>query len=344
VPTARLTQNVLEAAGDRGTPVLFVHGNVSSSLFWQPTMLALPAPYRPLAVDLRGFGDTDPEPVDATRGVRDWSDDLAALLDALRLGPVHLVGWSLGGGVVMQFLLDAPERVASLTLVAPVSPYGFGGTRGPDGQLVHPAGAGTGGGTANPEFVARLAAGDRGSDSPVSPRRVLLAHYVAPPCVPEPLDVFVESMLSTRLGDDFYPGTSTTVDGWPGIAPGDRGVLNTLAPTHLRLAGLSTVEPKPPVLWIRGTEDVIVSDTSLYDLAHLGALGLVPGWPGPDEWPAQPMVTQTRAVLDSYAAAGGHYREVALAGSGHGPHLDRPEAFRAALLAHLAQPPAHLTG
>lgn len=40
-----------------------------ASLFWQPTMLALPAAYRPIAVDLRGFGDTDPAPVDATRGV-----------------------------------------------------------------------------------------------------------------------------------------------------------------------------------------------------------------------------------------------------------------------------------
>lgn len=93
---------------------------------------------------------------------------------------------------------------------------------------------------------------------------------------------------------------------------------------------------QPPVLWIRGTEDVIVSDTSLYDLAHLGALGAVPGWPGPQQWPAQPMLGQTRAVLDAYAAAGGRYRELALAGSGHGPHLDQPAAFRAALLAHLA--------
>ncbi|HEV7658141.1 MAG TPA: alpha/beta hydrolase [Mycobacteriales bacterium] len=337
VPTARLTQNILSAR-DEGEPVLFVHGNVSSALFWQPTMLALPAGFRPLAVDLRGFGDTDPEPVDATRGVRDWAEDLAALLDALELDRVHLVGWSLGGGVVMQFLLDAPERVASLTLVAPVSPYGFGGTAGLDGRLVDPAGAGTGGGTANAEFVEHLRAGDRGEDSPLSPRNVLLAHYVAPPCVPEPLDAFVESMLSTRLGDDFYPGTSSTVDTWPGVGPGDRGVLNTLAPTHLRLDGLSTVDPKPPVLWIRGTGDVIVSDTSLYDLAHLGALGVVPGWPGPEAYPAQPMVGQTRAVLAAYAAAGGEYREVALEDSGHGPHLDQPAAFRGALLTHLTRP------
>jgi pimeloyl-ACP methyl ester carboxylesterase len=48
------------------------------------------------------------------------------------------------------------------------------------------------------------------------------------------------------------------------------------------------------------------------------------------------MVAQTRAVLDAYAANGGRYREVALDDSGHGPHLDQPDRFRAALLEHLA--------
>ncbi len=67
---------MLSVAGRTGQPVLFVHGNVSSSLFSQPAMLALPDGYRPLAMDLRGFGDTDPEPVDATRGLRDYADDL----------------------------------------------------------------------------------------------------------------------------------------------------------------------------------------------------------------------------------------------------------------------------
>ena len=241
--TSRLTAGVLSVAGRTGPAVLFVHGNVSSSLFWQPTMLALPESYRPLAVDLRGFGDTDPEPVDATRGLRDYADDLAAVIDALGLPLVHLVGWSMGGGVALQYLADRPEahRVASLTLVAPVSPFGFGGTRDARGTLCDPSGAGCGGGAANPDFVARLAAGDRTDESPLSPRQVLLAHYVKPPYVPEHLDIFVESMLSTRVGDDHYPGTSRTVDSWPGLAPGDRGVLNTMAPTHFRIAGLSAV-------------------------------------------------------------------------------------------------------
>src|SRR5579859_1858584 len=276
VPTSRLTVAVLSVAGRSGPDVLFVHGNVSSSLFWQPAMLALPVSYRPLAIDLRGFGGTDPEPVDATRGLRDYADDLAAVVEELGLDAVHLVGWSMGGGVVLQYLVDRPgsHRVASLTLVDPVSPFGFGGTKGVDGALCDPHGAGSGGGSANPEFVERLAGQDRGDSSVLSPRQVLLAHYVKPPHVPEHLDIFVESMLSTRTGDDYYPGTSRPVDAWPGFAPGDRGVLNTMAPTHFRIADLSGVDPKPPVLWLRGADDVIVSDTSLYDLAaaaHAGA-------------------------------------------------------------------------
>ena len=125
--------------------MLFVHGNASSSLFWQPTVLALPEPYRPLAIDLRGFGGTDPEPVEATRGLRDYADDLGAVIATLGLESVHLVGWSMGGGVALQYLVDRPgtHRVASLTLVDPVSPFGFGGTRDADGTLCDPSGAGS---------------------------------------------------------------------------------------------------------------------------------------------------------------------------------------------------------
>jgi len=49
------------------------------------------------------------------------------------------------------------------------------------------------------------------------------------------------------------------------------------------------------------------------------------------------MVAQTRALLDGYAASGGRYRETVIKDSGHGPHLDQPEQFLAALTRHLAQ-------
>jgi pimeloyl-ACP methyl ester carboxylesterase len=327
IGTPRLALNMLSVPGSSGDPVLFVHGNVSSSIFWRSTMMAIAGEFRPYAVDLRGFGESDPEPVDAGRGVRDYSDDVLGLLDVI--GPAHLVGWSLGGGVVLQALRDRPERVRSATLVNPVSPYGFGGTHGADGRLTHPDGAGSGGGAANPEFVAALRAGDRSDDTPVSPRAVMRATYAAPGAdFGDEEDAFVEAMLSTRVGDDHYPGDSLPSDHWPGVAPGKRGVLNTIAPTNFRIDDLHEIDPKPPILWIRGADDVIVSDTSLFDLAHLGAIGAVPGWDGT---PAQPMVTQTRTVLERY----GTYREVVVPACGHSPHIEKPAEFRAALLEHL---------
>ena len=65
----------------------------------------------------------------------------------------------------------------------------------------------------------------------------------------------------------------------------------------------------------------------------------MPGWPGEQAWPPQPMLAQTRGVLDGYAAAGGRYREVVIDGAGHGPHLDQPERFLAELAGHLAAAP-----
>ncbi|GAA3664895.1 alpha/beta hydrolase [Nonomuraea antimicrobica] len=327
VTTPRLTQHVLTVEGrTTGEPVLFVHGNVSSSAFWRDTLAALPEGYRPLAVDLRGFGDSDPAPVDATRGLRDYSDDVIELVEALGLDGVHLVGWSLGGGVVLQALRDRPALVRSLTLVNPVSPYGWGGTEGPDGRLTHPDGTGAGAGAANPDFVSRLQAGDLSEESPTSPRNVFRSTYVKNPVPDE--DFYVAAMLTTRVGETHYPGDTAASDAWPGVAPGKTGVLNSIAPTHFRLDDLHEIDPKPPVLWVRGADDVIVSDTSLFDLAHLGTIGVVPGSPGT---PAQPMVAQTRAVLARYGA----YREVVLDDCGHSPHLEHPAEFSRLLAEHL---------
>ncbi len=66
----------------------------------------------------------------------DWSDDLKALSDIFGDRPAHLVGWSLGAAVLMQFALDYPQLVSSLTFISPVSPFGFGGTKGEDGQTL----------------------------------------------------------------------------------------------------------------------------------------------------------------------------------------------------------------
>lgn len=337
VTTSRLDVGLLHL-GRTGEPVVFLHGNVSSALFWQRTMLDLPERYRPVAVDLRGFGDTEPKEVDARRGLSDYADDVVSVLDALGLQQAHLVGWSMGGGVAFQLMRDVPDRVLSVALVNPVSPYGFGGTHGAAGELNDPSGTGSGGGCANPDFVARLAAGDRSGDAPTAPRQVFLTAYVRPGFSADDadLDTYLDSMLSTRTGDGHYPGDVRTTETWPGLAPGERGVLNAMSPVHFRIDDLPAVDPKPPVAWIRGADDAIVSDTSVFDLAYLGSVGAVEGWPGADVAPPQPMVEQTRHALRQYSAAGGAYTETVISESGHSPHIEQPQEFLDALVAGLA--------
>jgi len=331
-----IKQQILVSGPADGVPVLLIHGNCSSAAFWEPLIRHLPPHLRLIAPDLRGYGGTEPAPVDATRGLSDFADDVAAALDVLVPAgrPVVVAAHSMGCGVAMQLLVDRPDRVRAMLLEAPVSPYGFGGTRDADGTPTTPDFAGTGGGTGNPNFVRRIAEGDRSPDGPTSPLGVLRTAYVAnPAALGDDEQLLLDTVLSTKIGDDNYPGDSKPSPHWPGMAPGDRGVLNTMAPNHFRIADdLVALPAKPPIVWVRGDKDVIVSDTSLFDLAYLGQLGVVPGWPGAEACPPQPMVTQTRAVLERYAGAGGSYREVVYAECGHSPHVEYPAEVAAELL------------
>ncbi|GAA1636970.1 alpha/beta hydrolase [Microbacterium flavum] len=336
IATDRLTVNILERAGDDPAAsgedtLVLIHGNVSSSLFWQELMQDLPSDLRVIAIDLRGFGGTESLPVDATRGVRDFSDDVHATLAALDIDAAHLVGWSMGGGVVMQYAIDHPDQTLSLTLQAPVSPYGFGGTRR-DGSRLTDDDAGCGAGGANPDFVQRLTDRDTAADAPTSPRNVFRSGYVAPDYTSEHEDIWVESMNTTSTATGNYPGDGVDSTNWPGFAAGTIGVLNTMAPRYFDTSGIVDIDRKPPVLWVHGTADAIVSDASFFDLNNLGAIGVIPGWPGEEVAPAQPMVSQTRDVLEAYRTAGGDVAEVVLEGVGHSPHLERPAEFRRALL------------
>src|SRR6185369_15944242 len=146
-----ITHNVHVWGPEDGTPVLLIHGNCSSGAYWEPFVRALLAgggSWRVVAPDLRGYGDTDPAPVDSTRGLRDLSDDVAAVLPLVFPADVKpiVAGHSMGGGVAMHLTVDHPTAVAGLLLEAPVSPYGFGGTRDLAGTPTTDDFAGTGGG------------------------------------------------------------------------------------------------------------------------------------------------------------------------------------------------------
>ncbi|MCB0124330.1 MAG: alpha/beta hydrolase, partial [Caldilineaceae bacterium] len=330
ISSARIETRVLFSGNEHAAPVLFLHGNASSATFWEDLMVSLPEGYRGIAPDQRGYGDADQDKlIDATRGLGDLADDAAALLDALSIEKAHVVGHSLGGSVIWRLLMDYPARILSATVVCPGSPYGFGGTKGLDGTPCHADFAGSGGGTVNQEFVKRMAAGDRSEDDPqASPRIVMNSFYWKPPFRPAREEELLSSLLSEHTGEQQYPGDATPSENWPGTAPGVWGPINAMSPKYAKsVDALYNIDSKPPILWVRGSDDLIVGDNSLFDLGTLGAMGAIPGWPGADVMPPQPMVGQTRAVLEQYAATGGTFEEVVIPDTGHTPYIEKPDEF-----------------
>ena len=338
VETSRLKQHVYFSGPEDGIPVIFLHGNFSAALYWEETMLALPAGYRGIAPDLRGYGWTEDVLLDGTRGSLDWVDDLLALLEVLGINRAHYVAWSAGGGPVYRLIADHPAEVRSVTLIAPVSPYGWGGTKGLDGVPCYADFAGSGGGIVNPVFVQRIQMGDRGTDDPNSPRNVMNTFYYKPGFRAAREEDFLTASLMEKTGGDRYPGDLTPSANWPNVAPGKWGPVNCWSPKYLRqdVPDLLAAGPKPPILWVRGDSDLIVGDNSMFDFGALGKLGYVPGWPGDEVFPPQPMVSQTRAVLEQYAARGGTFQEHVITDTGHGPHIEKPAEFNRLFHALLA--------
>lgn len=358
--TERLSVHWLSHGPQDGEPVVLVQGNLSTGRFYEHVMAQLAdevaahredgaRPLRLLAPDMRGYGRTDKVPIDATRGLRDWSDDLHAWLAAIGIDePVHLIGWSAGGLAISHFAMDHPRlpdgtpSVASMTYIDPVSPYGYGGVRR-DGTPCQPDFAGAGAAGANPELVQRLRDGDASADSPFSIRNVINALYWRPDfrVPPEREDLLVAEILMTSIGEGTYPGDAAPSPNWPGFAPGTSGMLNALSPKYANWSGIVDLDPKPPILWTHGTADLIVADGAALELGALGAMGMIPGWPGAEAYPAQLMVSQIRDVLTTYAERGGQVRTELFEGSGHGPLYDAQDRWCQVVgefIAHAARP------
>jgi pimeloyl-ACP methyl ester carboxylesterase len=105
-----------------GDPVLLLHGIGCSLEDFDEQVELLSGRYRCWAVDLAGFGGSDPLPVENT--VARLAAFVAAFAGAVGIvEPAHVVGNSLGGAVALQFAVDHPDRVRSLALA---DPAGFG--------------------------------------------------------------------------------------------------------------------------------------------------------------------------------------------------------------------------
>ncbi|WP_342249126.1 alpha/beta fold hydrolase [Sphingomonas sp. OTU376] len=108
-----IRQNYIDAGA--GAPVVLLHGFPETNFAWRFQIPVLSELYRVIAPDLRGYGETDKPATGYDK--RTMAKDLAALLDALGIGRIALVGHDRGARVATRFAKDYPDRVDRLVVM-----------------------------------------------------------------------------------------------------------------------------------------------------------------------------------------------------------------------------------
>jgi non-heme chloroperoxidase len=112
---------VYEWGNAAGPAVVLVHGFAQCHLCFEPQYRsALAERFRLIAFDMRGHGESgQPHDAAAYQGSRVWADDLAAVMAAKGLKRPVLVGWSMGGRVIRQYLINYGDAaIAGINFVA----------------------------------------------------------------------------------------------------------------------------------------------------------------------------------------------------------------------------------
>ena len=109
----------LDLGEGTSVPALLLHGFGADLNTWMFTQPALAEGRRVITLDLPGHGGSTKELPDA--GAESLAAIIGKALDALGIERAHLVGHSMGGGIAIAFVLQHPERVATLSLIASAS-------------------------------------------------------------------------------------------------------------------------------------------------------------------------------------------------------------------------------
>ncbi|MFA6800962.1 MAG: alpha/beta hydrolase [Acholeplasmataceae bacterium] len=110
-------------SGNKGDIIILVHGNMSSSVHFQVVMEQLENEYQVYALDLRGFGDSSyTKPLNS---LHDFAVDVELFINLLNLDNFNLLGWSTGGGIVLEVAADFKNRVKKVFLLDSVGIKGY---------------------------------------------------------------------------------------------------------------------------------------------------------------------------------------------------------------------------
>jgi pimeloyl-ACP methyl ester carboxylesterase len=103
-----------------GRPVVFVHGNSSSSRTWHHLLDgAFGQRYRCLALDLPGHGTSSPAVDAGTYSLPGYAAILAGFVDALDARDAVIVGWSLGGHIALEAVRALPDAAGYVIFGTP---------------------------------------------------------------------------------------------------------------------------------------------------------------------------------------------------------------------------------
>jgi 3-oxoadipate enol-lactonase len=236
-----------ETGGNGKEVLLLLHGNFASWRWWQPILKNTPGGYRAYAPDLRGCGDTDQPEEGYT--IAQHAEDLNQMIGVLGLKRLHLVGHSLGGCVALEYALNHPRRIRTLTLVAPAPGQGATVIKASSNGYVSPSCPGT---VLN---AIRLA------EQIGTYRRVMekaLTHMMKPDRIGGNFEVLVDDAV--RMSPNAAAGHFETLNCWD-----VRGVMGQLS---------------LPVLIIGGCNDQLISPEALRNAAEKFPNSRLIMWPG----------------------------------------------------------------
>ncbi|PHU26512.1 hypothetical protein BC332_04844 [Capsicum chinense] len=113
-----LKLHVAETGSGNSPVVVFLHGFPEIWYSWRRQMMAVAkAGYRAIAPDFRGYGLSDQPPQPGKTTFLDLTKDILALLDALNISKVFLVGKDFGTIVISRFVTLSEERVSGFIVM-----------------------------------------------------------------------------------------------------------------------------------------------------------------------------------------------------------------------------------